>query len=293
MPVIPADVKYEERFIGPLTIKQSIYAGVAGAICLYIYIFTDLSFILKIILIFIFGGLGLGFAIGNLDIYLMSFLSFARSKKISSWLSPDAQNLMNIRDIRADTVFTKDGNALAIIKITPINFGMLSRDDQDSVIYGFLEFLNTINFPIQIVMKSVNLDIGDYLSALKRRIEERDDKISLAYYEHFATYMGDFIKETRINDRLFYIVVPGKKHWDERQVLRDLDIRCRNIMSALSFSGITSKRLNTQQLLNLYASYFTETYYIDEEFISAVTMYKKLWKAPESKASGITQEVIS
>jgi len=255
--------------------------------------FTDLQFVMKVILIFIFGGLGIGFAIGNLDVYLMSFLSFARAKKISSWLSPDAQNLMNIRDIRADAVFTKDGKALGIIKITPINFGMLSRDDQDSVIYGFLEFLNTINFPIQIVMKSVNLDIGDYLSALKRRIEERDDKISMAYYEHFATYMGDFIKETKINDRLFYIVVPGKKHWDERQVLRDLDIRCRNIMDALSLSGITSIRLNTQQLLNLYASYFTETFYMDEEFISAVTMYKKLWKTSESKTSDITQEALS
>ncbi|HEX55451.1 MAG: hypothetical protein DRO94_02175 [Candidatus Altiarchaeales archaeon] len=291
MPVIiPTDVKYEERFIGPFTIKQSIYIGVAGAICLYVWMFSNIKpEFFKILIVLVVGGGGLAFALLNLDAYIMTLATFAGAKKRISWLSPDAQNLMEVKDIRADTVFMKDGRALGIIQVTPINFGMLSKDDQDSVIYGFLEFLNTIDFPIQIVMKSVNLDIGDYLAALKRRIEERDDKISLAYYEHFATYMNEFIKDIKINDRLFYIVIPAKKHWDEREVLRSLDVRCRNIMDSLSYSGINSKRLNTKELLNLYASYFTEMIYIDEEFVSPVTMYKRLWKTPEKISKSSTQ----
>ncbi|RLI88947.1 MAG: hypothetical protein DRO62_02705 [Candidatus Altiarchaeales archaeon] len=285
--VIPQDVKYEERFIGPLTVKQSIYAGIAAMIIIYIWMFTEIFTAVKIILSLIVGGLAAGFVMLNLDIMLLNLFAFVRVKKKASWLSPDAQGLLDIRDIRADTVFLKKGGAIGLIKVTPINFGMLSKEDQDSVIYGFLEFLNTINFPIQIVMKSINLDINDYLSALKHRIEERDDKISLAYYEHFASYMRDYIESTRINDRLFYIVVPAKKHWDEREVIRSLDTRCKNIMDALAFSGINSERLNKQQLLNLYASYFTETLWLDEDFVTAVTMYRKMWKrAPRAAVYG-------
>ncbi len=276
--VIPQEVKYEERFIGPLTIKQSIYAGIAAVIMVYIWMFTNLFTPVKLILSFIVGGIAAGFVMLNFDVILMNLVSFMRVKKKSSWLSSDAQGLLDVRDIRADTVFLRKGGAFGLIKVTPINYGMLSKEDQDSVIYGFLEFLNTINFPIQIVMKSINLDINDYLSALKHRIEARDDKISLAYYEHFSNYMRDYIAATKINDRLFYIVVPAKRHWDEREVIRGLESRCKNMMDTLAFSGINSERLNTQQLLNLYASYFTETFWLDEDFITSVTMYNKMWK---------------
>ena len=285
--VIPQEVKYEERFIGPLTIKQSIYAGIAAIIIVYIWMFTNIFTAGKIILSLIVGGVATGFVMFNLDVMLLNLFAFLWVRKKASWLSPDAQGLLDIRDIRADTVFLKKGGAIGLIKVTPINFGMLSKEDQDSVIYGFLGFLNTINFPIQIVMKSINLDINDYLSALKQRIEERDDKIALAYYEHFASYMRDYIESTKINDRLFYIVVPAKKHWDEREVVRSLDTRCKNIMDALAFSGINSERLNTQQLLNLYASYFTETFWLDEDFVTGITMYRKMWKkAPRAAVYG-------
>jgi len=249
--------------------------------------FTNIFTAGKIILSLIVGGVATGFVMFNLDVMLLNLFAFLWVRKKASWLSPDAQGLLDIRDIRADTVFLKKGGAIGLIKVTPINFGMLSKEDQDSVIYGFLGFLNTINFPIQIVMKSINLDINDYLSALKQRIEERDDKIALAYYEHFASYMRDYIESTKINDRLFYIVVPAKKHWDEREVVRSLDTRCKNIMDALAFSGINSERLNTQQLLNLYASYFTETFWLDEDFVTGITMYRKMWKkAPRAAVYG-------
>ncbi len=277
--VIPTEVKYEERFLGPLTIKQSIYAGLALLIMAFTWLvpLIEMHGFIKVIITIVVVVLAMGFIMFNLDTRLFDIISFLGVKKRASWLHPAAQELMNVKDVRGDIVFLKDG-ALGLIKVTPINFGMLSKEDQDSVIYGFLEFINTLNFPIQIVMKSINLDINDYLSGLKRRIEERDDKISLAYYEHFAGYLRDYIKTTKINDRMFYIVVPAKKHWDERTVIKSLETRCENIINALSFSGINSERLDTQQLLNLYASYFTETFWLDEDFISSVTMYRKMWK---------------
>lgn len=283
--VIPADTKYEERFIGPLNVKQSVYAGVAGAIVLYLWMFSDLPSVIRILVSLALLALVAGVVMFNFDTFLVNFIAFSKLKKQSGWLSKDAQGLLDVQDIRVDTVFLRKGGAVGLIKVVPINYGMLSREDQEQVIYGFLEFLNTLGFPIQIVMKSVNLDINDYLTSLKHKIEERDDKISMAYYEHFSSYMRDYISSTKINDRLFYIVIPAKKHWDEGEVVRSLESRCGNIISALALSGINSERLNTQHLLNLYASYFTETFWLDEDFVTSVTMYRKMWKnAPKARA---------
>lgn len=279
---IPTDISYEERLIGPLTTKQSIYAMIALAIILYVVMFTQMPLIIKIFIAMIVAGLAIGLIMFNLESYILNYLQFIKGKKEVSWISPSARKLMGIRSIRADTVFLKDGRALGVVRIKPINFGILSKEDQDSVIYGFLGFLNALNFPIQIVMKSVNLDLSDYLLALKRRIIQRDDKMALAYYEHFSEYMYDYIRKTKINDRLFYIIIPAEQHWDERKVIRSLETRCRNIIDSLSHSGIIAQRLNNKQLLDLYSSYFTETFHIDEEFVSPITMYRKIWhEAPK------------
>ena len=185
---------------------------------------------------------------------------------------------MGVKSIRADAVYMKDNRLLGVIRVKPINFGVLSPQDRDTVIYGFLEFLNSLNIPIQIVMRSVNLDIEDYLRHLKRRIVQRDDKVALAYYEHFAEYMRSYIKVNKINDRHFYIIISGKKMKTEKETVDLLETQCSAIMLRLSLSGIVAERLNSRQLLNLYKSYFTDSFELYDSFISPITMYRKMWK---------------
>lgn len=279
---IPSDIRYEERLFGPLTIKQSVYALITAILVIFLLFFAKLDFIIQIILVMVVGLLGIGFIMFNLDTYIINYVFFMREKKESSWISPAARKLMEIKSIRADAVFLKDGRVLGVVKVKPINFGVLGKEDQDTVIYGFLEFINSLNFPVQIVMRSVNLDLSDYLSALKRRIVQRDDKMSLAYYEHFSEYMYDYIKTNKINDRLFYIIVPAKRFADETKTILNLEDRSKAVIETLSLSGIVAERLGNKQLLNMYASYFTESFKLDEEFISPITMYRRMWsEAPK------------
>jgi hypothetical protein len=279
---IPSDIRYEERLFGPLTIKQSVYALITTILIIFLLFFAKMDFVIQIILVMVVGILGIGFIMFNLDTYLINYVFFMREKKETSWISPAARRLMEIKSIRADAVFLKDGRVLGVVKVKPINFGVLGKEDQDTVIYGFLEFINSLNFPVQIVMRSVNLDLSDYLSALKRRIVQRDDKMSLAYYEHFSEYMYDYIKTNKINDRLFYIIVPAKRFGDETKTILNLEDRSKAVIETLSLSGIVAERLGNKQLLNMYASYFTESFKLDEEFVSPITMYRRMWsEAPK------------
>lgn len=279
---IPTDIRYEERLFGPLTVKQSIYALIAVILLIYIVFLSEQPMHITIVPALLVTALAVGFIMFNLDTYLINYVYYISGKRESSWISPAARKLMEIRSIRADAVFLKDGRVLGVVKVKPINFGVLGREDQDTVIYGFLEFINSLSFPVQIVMRSINLDLSDYLGALKRRIVQRDDKMALAYYEHFSEYMYDYIKSNKINDRLFYIVIPGKRYSDERKTITNLEDRCKAVTETLGLSGIIAERYNNKQLLNLYASYFTDSFRLDEEFVSPITMYKRMWhEAPK------------
>jgi hypothetical protein len=275
---IPANIKYEERLLGPLTVKQSVYLGMCLLIAGFIYFNTDTPEPIKTGVAIVLVLLGGGLAFFNLDEFLGNYLSFMQSTKKSSWISPEARRLMGIKSIRADVVFLQDNRVLGVLKIKPINFGVLGDQDKDTVIYGFLEFLNSLNFPIQIVMRSVNLDLEDYLRHLKRRIVQRDDKVALAYYEHFAEYMRSYIKVNKINDRHFYIVINGHKKTTEKDTIDILGTQCSEIMGRLSLSGIVSERLNSRQLLNFYKAYFTDSFELYDSYISPITMYRKMWR---------------
>ncbi|ODS42229.1 MAG: hypothetical protein MSIBF_02520 [Candidatus Altiarchaeales archaeon IMC4] len=290
MPVIPIDVRYDEKLIGPLSLKQSIYAMLFFGSAACIFLFTNIDYFLKIIMSLVLVILGIGFSMFDLDRQILNYFSFFTSRKETSWISPEARELMGIRDIRADAVFL-EGRITGLIRVKPINFGILGKDDQDTVIYGFLEFLNSLSFPIQIIMRSVNLDLTEYLDQMQSRIERRDDKIAMAYFEHFGEYMKAYIETNRINDRFFYIVVPADMKGDERKIIKNLEGRCRSIIDSLAISGIVAQRMTTQQLLNFYASYFTENFEIDESYLSPITIYKRMWhEAPKHPYSEGTSD---
>jgi len=279
---IPQNIQYEEKLVGPLTIKQSIYLGVGLLSAGYI-VFSDklpiqLPGAVRVVIAAIILLITTGFVQFNLDVWLKNYYGYMKQNKKTSWLSPAARQLMNVQSIRADAVYLKNKSVLAVVRVKPINFGVLSEQDKDTVIYGFLEFLNGLNFPIQVVMRSVNLDLEDYLRHLKRRILQRDDKVALAYYEHFAEYMRSYIKVNKINDRHFYIVIPGQKKSTEKETVDYLETQSEEIRARLALSGIVSERMNTSLLRNFYGTYFTETFEVYETFVSPITMYRKMWK---------------
>ncbi|MEA1924690.1 MAG: PrgI family protein [Candidatus Altiarchaeota archaeon] len=280
---IPTNIQYEERLLGPLTTKQSIYAVICGGISIYVFFFTDMNPALKLTISFASVGIAVGVIFFELDQYLVHYVGFMRQDKSVSWISPAASRLLGIKEIKADSVFLKNGEIVAVLKITSINFGVLNKEDQDIVIYNFLQFINSIDFPIQVVMRSVNLDLSDYLVSLKRKIVQRDDQMALVYFEHFSKYLDEYVSERKINDRFFYVVVPAKKSFDERKVIRNLETRCSTIMESFNMSGIVADRMDNKQLLNFYASYFTQTFHVGEDFLTPITMYRRIWAGDEDR----------
>src|SRR3990167_11360403 len=77
------------------------------------------------------------------------------------------QRFLDIAEIREDVVVMKDGTLRAALMVSSINFALKSEDEQQAIIQGYMQFLNGLEHPLQIVVQSRRMNIDGYLERLK------------------------------------------------------------------------------------------------------------------------------
>jgi hypothetical protein len=120
---------------------------------------------------------------------------------------PSTQKFIEITNIVDDIVISNGGYASLVIEVSATNFALLSPEEQDAKIYAYASLLNSLSFPIQIVIRSKKLDITNYLKLLDN---EKDKTQNAALAKQIGLYR-DFVKElVKVNtvlDKKFYIVI--------------------------------------------------------------------------------------
>src|SRR3989344_1093425 len=84
---------------------------------------------------------------------------------------PSTQRYLPIAEIRDDTVVLKDGSVRAVLLVSSVNFALKSSEEQTATVQGYISFLNSLDFPLQIVIQSRRFIIDHYLADLEREIE--------------------------------------------------------------------------------------------------------------------------
>ena len=119
------------------------------------------------------------------------------------------QDHLDILDIKDDVVILKNGTACAVLQTTAVNFDLLSEIEQDAIIAAFSMLLNSITFPLQIVLRSKRLDISKYIEKVQK-VESRMEEPLLRYQmESYRKFVQDFITLNDVLDKRFYVVVPS------------------------------------------------------------------------------------
>ncbi len=118
------------------------------------------------------------------------------------------QRYLPFSQLRENIIILKDDSARVVLKCSPINFLLKSTQEQDSIIISFQRFLNSLNFPIQIIVRSTKLDIDSYLWNLKEKaINQTNPLLQKQTYEYIE-YLKKLIEVAQIMKKDFYIVVP-------------------------------------------------------------------------------------
>jgi len=122
--------------------------------------------------------------------------------------SKPAQDFVPIKEVRDGIVILKDGGMRAIVLCSSINFALKSADEQRSILLQFQDFLNSLDFSVQIFIQSRKLDIRPYLASLEVRYREEVGDLLRIQIREYIEFIRNFTQNTNIMTKTFFVVVP-------------------------------------------------------------------------------------
>jgi len=130
---------------------------------------------------------------------------------------PDSstQRHLPFSQIRENIIIMKDSSVRMVMRCSTINFLLKSTEEQDAIIMSFQRFLNALDFPVQIMVRSTKLDIDGYLGKLKdKAVSQKNELLQNQTYEYIE-YLKKLVEVAQIMKKDFYIVVPFDKEEDQ------------------------------------------------------------------------------
>lgn len=194
------------------------------------------------------------------------------------------QDFVPIKEVRGGTIVLKDGGLRAIIAVSSVNLALKSNDEQMAIISQFQSFLNSIDFPIQIVVQSRRLDIRPYLLTLEGRMKDQREPLLKLQTAGYISFIREFTEQVAIMRKSFFVVIPyeeaalsskkgmfgglfgskapkrtGKQSaadasFEEKQT--QLDERVSVVSGGLESCGARTERLKTEEVIELFYKTF-------------------------------------
>ena len=134
---------------------------------------------------------------------------------------------------------------VAILKVEPINYSIKPEDEKKAIIYAFQKFLNSLDFPIQIIMNTGTLNLDEYFNEVEKKVQ--NEKLFKEIYVEYKEFMQKIISEDSILDRNFYIVIPETT---------DIKIQIQICEDRLASLHLRSFRLRNKELKELLLKFF-------------------------------------
>lgn len=203
--------------------------------------------------------------------------STVRSRKKSSLVS--TQRFLPIAEIRSDTVMLKNGGLRAVLAVEALNFNLKSETEQAGIIAGYEGLVNTVTFPLQIVVRSAKMNIDPYLAHLRELAGAQQNILLKNQTLAYSNFVERLIDVADIMQKRFYVVIPldqsvrrkgifeqffswispddstakaAQRARDFTEGSRALKDRVNLVQAGLENIGLQSKRLTTHQLIELY-----------------------------------------
>jgi hypothetical protein len=122
--------------------------------------------------------------------------------------SKTTQDFVPIQEIRDGVVILRNGGMRSVILASSLNFALKSADEQASIMYQFQNFLNSLDFSIQIFIQSKKLDIRPYIALLEERYKEQVSELMKIQVREYIEFVRTFVENTNIMTKNFFVVIP-------------------------------------------------------------------------------------
>ena len=159
--------------------------------------------------------------------------------------APSTQKYIPFAEIRDDLVIMKDGTIRSVILVSSLNFSLKSEDEQKGIIQGYVGFLNSIDFTLQIVLQSRRLNIDKYLEKLDGLARQQDNELLRKQTKSYRSFVSKLVEDADIMDKKFFVVVPYSMYTDKK---KSYFTRFQEVLSPASVVKLGQSRLERYKI---------------------------------------------
>jgi hypothetical protein len=177
-------------------------------------------------------------------------------------------SLIKVSNIKKDTYILDNGSLRAVLEVNGVNLSLLSNQEHDLVINQFKNFIDGLDFPIEILVVSRMENISNYLKLLHLRLEEERDALIKFQLEEYISFLEDYLQNHKIMKKIFYVVVPydtvlnnlgplskikkqEESNESEETKFEQLETRVAYVTESLNNIGLLPHRLSDLELIEL------------------------------------------
>lgn len=169
------------------------------------------------------------------------------------------QQFVPVKEIRNGVVVLRDGGYRGVLMCSSINFGLKSEEEQHAITLGFQNFLNTLDFSLQIVVNSRRMDLRPYLALLESKTAEQKTELLRIQLREYIGFIRSFTDQANIMTKSFYTVVPYTPHATAESAVGFFRRAAAGAKSAAAETSFEEARGQLEQRLALVVSGFTGT----------------------------------
>jgi type IV secretory pathway VirB4 component len=177
-------------------------------------------------------------------------------------------SLIKVKEIKNNAYVLENGGLRTVLQISGINFSLLSEKEQETVIGQFKNFLDGLDFPIEILILSRLENINNYLKILHLKLEDEKDHLIKFQLEEYISFLEDYLQNHKIMKKIFYVIVPydplevglgplakikkpaGLEESEETK-FEQLETRTNYVIDSLNLIGLIPQRLSEVELIEL------------------------------------------
>ena len=166
---------------------------------------------------------------------------------------------IDIKEVRDGILILPGEKYRTVLEVSSVNFELKSDEEQDVLIDNFENFLNSLPYPIQILIRIREIDIDDYLDRLKQKGRSEKERVYVKQIGNYCRFVKKLVSGNKILSRRFYVVVPyepenGKNEFGlvAEQIKLNQDI----VIKGLERLGMKTTTLDSIEVLELFYSFY-------------------------------------
>ena len=188
------------------------------------------------------------------------------------------QQHLDVEDIRDDLLILKNGVVSLVMETTALNFDLLATEEQDAKILAFAGVLNSLSFPLQILISTTKKDVSSYIDKLEAHREKQISNALKRQISIYTKFVQNLTVKNEVLDKRFFITIPSivgevtrTSFWKQ---LFGKPIKITNLTSVLEKSKaqlfpkrdhiskqlkrmqISSRQLTTDELVRIFHAFY-------------------------------------